>query len=128
MKANQACYPVATQCRVLGVSPSGYYAWLDRELSQRRVADEVLLERIRAIHQASRGTYGAPRIHAELVDDGWRIGRKRVARLMREAVVHAADSWSKAHHAPQDARSWCYTDPNDSGLFAWVRKLVGSDS
>ena len=85
MKANQANYPIATQCRVLGVSPSGYYAWLDRAPSKRRVIDEALLERIRAIHHTSRGTYGAPRIHAELVEQGWRIGRKRVARLMREA-------------------------------------------
>ena len=85
MKANQAIYPVATQCRVLGVSPSGYYAWLNRAPSARRVTDETLLERIGAIHSESRGTYGAPRIHAELVDESWRIGRKRVARLMREA-------------------------------------------
>ena len=73
------------QCRVLGVSPSGYYAWLDRPASARRVTDEVLLERIGAIHRESRSTYGAPRIHAELRDEGWRVGRKRVARLMREA-------------------------------------------
>ena len=83
MKANRANYPVATQCRVLGVSPSGYYAWLERACSARAVADEVVLERIRAIHHRSRGTYGAPRIHAELRDEGWRVGRKRVARLMR---------------------------------------------
>lgn len=85
MKANRANYPVATQCRVLGVSPSGFYAWLDRAPSVRRVTDEVLLGRIGTIHRISRGTYGAPRIHAELADEGWRIGRKRVARLMREA-------------------------------------------
>jgi putative transposase len=85
VKANRAKYPIATQCRVLGVSPSGYYAWLDRAPSARRVIDAALLERICAIHRASRGTYGAPRIHAELVDEGWRIARKRVARLMREA-------------------------------------------
>ena len=74
MKANQACYPVATQCRVLGVSPSGYYAWLDPVPSARRVVDDTLLEGIRAIHSDSRGTYGAPRIHAELVEEGWYIG------------------------------------------------------
>ena len=85
MTANRADYPVAMQCRVLGVSPSGYYAWLDRPASARRVTDEVLLERIGAIHRESRSTYGAPRIHAELRDEGWRVGRKRVARLMREA-------------------------------------------
>lgn len=85
MKANRANYPVATQCWVLGVSPSGFHAWLTRGPSARRVTDDVLLERIREIDSGSRGTYRAPRVHAELVDDGWRIGRKRVARLMREA-------------------------------------------
>ena len=87
MKANRATYPIATLCRVLGVSPSGYYAWRPRPPSARRVLDAALLERIRAIHRKSRGTYGAPRIHAELVDEGWCIGRKRVARLMREAKL-----------------------------------------
>jgi putative transposase len=82
---HQADYPVATQCRVLGVSPSGYYAWRRRSLSERALKDAELLERIRRIHEESRGTYGVPRIHAELVAAGIRIGRKRIARLMRSA-------------------------------------------
>jgi len=68
-------------CRVLGVSPSGYYAWRTRPLSARAQADHVLLTRIRAIHVQSRGTYGTPRIHAELREAGVRCARKRVARL-----------------------------------------------
>ena len=84
MKAHRAFYPVATQCRVLGVSTSGYYAWLKRPLSKRAAADVVLKERIAAIHTRSFGTYGAPRIHAELAFEGTRVGRKRVARLLRE--------------------------------------------
>ena len=106
MRANRANYPIATQCRVLGVSPSGYYAWLDRAPSARRVIDEALLERIRAIHRKSRGTYGAPRIHAELVDEGWRIGRKRVARLMREAGLFGVSrrKWISTTHRRPDAR------------------------
>ena len=84
---NQADYPVTTLCRVLGVSPSGYYTWRSRPASARSVSDAALTERIGAIHEYSRGTYGAPRIHAELIDEGWRVSRKRVARLMRETSL-----------------------------------------
>jgi putative transposase len=80
---NQARYPIATMCRLLGVSTSGYYAWRDRRPSRRATDDAALVERIRAIHGRSRGTYGAPRIHAELAAAGTHVGRKRVARLMR---------------------------------------------
>jgi len=82
---NRAIHPVATLCRVLGVSSSGYYAWSKRSLSRRGKGDAVLIERIGAIHAASKGTYGAPRIHAELKANGIPIGKKRVARLMRRA-------------------------------------------
>jgi len=75
---------VATMCRVLGVSPSGYYAWRNRPMSKRQREDERLLGLIRAAHEASGGTYGSPRIHAELVEQEIHVGRKRVARLMRE--------------------------------------------
>ncbi len=85
VKANQAHHRVATMCRVLGVSPSGYYAWRGRGRSPRAKRDEVLGGTIRAIHEASGGTYGAPRVHAELMAGGCRVSRKRVARLMREA-------------------------------------------
>ena len=83
MRANRAVYPVATMCRVLGVSPSGFYAWHDRGPSARDVANEELLARIRAIYQASRENYGAPNVHAELQEEGWTVNHKRVARLMR---------------------------------------------
>ncbi len=85
MKANQANYPIATMCRVLGVSTSGYYAWLKRQSSQRSREDAILTNRIHWIHLRSRGTYGAPRIHAELRDEGVHVSRKRVARLMQAA-------------------------------------------
>ena len=78
-------YSVRKMCALLGVSPSGYYAWAQRLRSLRSQADEKLLARIRAIHQRSRGTYGAPRIHFELAVQGFLVSRKRVARLMREA-------------------------------------------
>ena len=84
MKAYQAEFPIKTMYRLLGVSTSGYYAWNLRCPSARDLEDQQLLEHIRAIHKRSRGTYGAPRIHAELKELGVRIARKRVARLMRE--------------------------------------------
>jgi putative transposase len=73
-------------CRLLGVSPSGFYAWCRRTPSKRSVDDAALSARIAAIHESSYdGTYGAPRIQAELREDhGIRVGRKRVARLMRK--------------------------------------------
>src|SRR5690606_10254388 len=80
VNANQADYPVRTMCRVLKVSHSGFYcAWRDRSPSKRTIADAVLTERIRQIHAASDGIYGRPNIHAELRDEGTRVGRKRVA-------------------------------------------------
>ena len=86
IEAEKACFPISFMCRHLGVSTSGYYAWRDRPLSARAVADAELAERITKIHAESRGTYGAPRIHAELrLDHDVHCGRKRVARLMRGA-------------------------------------------
>ena len=85
MKANQAAHSIATMCRVLGVSASGYYAWQCRSDSTRRRTDAHLLEQIRAFHRQSRGTYGAPRIHRDLRAAGVRVGRKRVARLLKQA-------------------------------------------
>jgi putative transposase len=67
------------------VSRSGFYAWERRAPSDRVLADAWLGERVRVIHAGSRGTYGSPRIHAELRFDGVRVGRKRVERLMAEA-------------------------------------------
>jgi putative transposase len=73
-------------CRVLGVSRSGYYEWLGRAPSARQIADEQLRATVVGVHEASRGAYGAPRVHAELrLGLGVACGRKRVARLMRVA-------------------------------------------
>ena len=83
MSANRAVYPIRRMSRVLEVSPSGFYAWRKRPPSKREQADDMLTQEIKKIHQKSKGTYGAPRIHAELVEQGWHVGRKRVARLMR---------------------------------------------
>ena len=77
-----ADFPVQVMCEVLGVSRSGYYAWASRPESPRATSDRALAAEIRAAHEASRGRYGSPRVHAELRARGRRIGRKRVARLM----------------------------------------------
>lgn len=70
-------------CGVLGVTRSGYYAWRKREPSQRDVANEQLLEKMREIHRESFETYGVPRIHAALRQQGHHVNKKRVERLMR---------------------------------------------
>ena len=91
MKANQATHSVRVMCRLLNVSKSGFYAGDRRGMSARERADVELSMHIRAIYRRSRDTYGAPNIHAELADDhGIRVGRKRVARLMRAAGLRGA--------------------------------------
>lgn len=71
--------------RVLGVSVPGFYAWRSRPASAHATSDAALRRRIRTIHAASHGTYGAPRVQAELQAEGTAVARKRVARLMRDA-------------------------------------------
>jgi putative transposase len=82
--AEKANYSVSMLCKVLGVSRSGYYDWRNRPPSSRERENANLTERIREIHHRSRGTYGYPRVHAELRALGVRCNRKRVARLMRK--------------------------------------------
>ena len=84
--AEKAAHSIAIMCRVLEVSRSGYHAWTQRPLGPRAREDARLTERIRELHKKRRGVYGSPRIWSDLtVDDGERIGRKRVERLMRQA-------------------------------------------
>ena len=85
MSENRAQYPIAVMCRLLDVSSSGFHAWVKRPRSQRAVGDAAMTEKIRQAHDASHGTYGAPRIAADLDAQGLKIGRKRIARLMRNA-------------------------------------------
>jgi putative transposase len=86
--AEKANHSITTLCRVMGVSKSGFYAWRSRRPSRRDVDDCALQKVIEAIHAASRGTYGAPRIHAELrIGRGVSCSKKRVARLMKAAGV-----------------------------------------
>jgi putative transposase len=86
--AEKANHPVDLLCEVLGVSRSGFYSWSTRAPSDRTLSDAWLLEQIKEIHQANRGVYGAPRVQAELrMARGINVGRKRVARLMRQAQI-----------------------------------------
>jgi putative transposase len=89
IETEKACYPVALLCRVLHVSRSGFYVWRKRPVSPRAVEDQRLMLEVSAIHAESRHRYGSPRVHMELRDRGRRIGRKRVARLMRASGLRA---------------------------------------
>jgi putative transposase len=80
-------FPVAVLCRVLGVSHSGFYAWLKRPPSERAKRDALLMPLVLASHERSDSTYGSPRILGDLRDAGEHVGQKRVARLMRVAGV-----------------------------------------
>lgn len=92
VEAEAAQFPVSLLCRVIGVTRQGFYAWKRRPPSARELVDRALRERIRAIHAETEGIYGAPRIYSELkLSDGIRIGKKRVARLMRELGLRGAD-------------------------------------
>jgi putative transposase len=86
--AERANYPVAVMCRALSVNRTSFHDWERRAPSDRALSDAWLLEKIKAIHQANRRVYGAPRIHAELrLAHGIRVGRKRVERLMASAGI-----------------------------------------
>jgi len=89
IEAEKACFPVALMCKVLEVSRSGFYAWFDRPPAERALEDQRLTVEIAAVYKASRRTYGSPRVHRELRERGRRIGRKRIARLMRTHGIRA---------------------------------------
>jgi putative transposase len=154
VEREKATLPVRTMCRMLGVSPSGYYAWAGRGPSARAVADAILMGSIRRAHAIGRGTYGAPRVHAELRAHGVRVGRKRVARLMAadglagisrrrslrttvrdRAVSTAPDLVERDFTAPGPDRLWVADItylPTRAGFCylaaitdAWSRRVVG---
>jgi putative transposase len=104
MTPNQAMFPIATMSRIFSVSRAGYYAWRERAASARSKADAALTDRIRAIHETSRRTYGAPRIHAELADEGIHVGRKRVERLMKAAGIAGVSRRKSARTTFRDER------------------------
>ncbi len=80
----KALYPLRLLCRVLRVSRSGYYAWRVRKPCDRALEDERLRPKVVEAFKTGRGTYGSPRVLGELIDQGFDVGRRRIARLMRE--------------------------------------------
>lgn len=90
MNANQADFPVLAMCRVLGLSPSGYYAWLNRPPSKRAERDAELVVMIRTVFDDNRQVYGRPRIFADLKEQGESVGEKRVGRLMKQEEIQGA--------------------------------------
>ena len=88
-------------CRVLEVSVSGYHSWRRRPISKRTQHDALLKQRIQDAHHRSKGRYGAPRVHAELQAEGFRVSRKRVARLMRLDGLRAKGKrrWVQTTHS-----------------------------
>lgn len=112
VERERASHHVVTLCRVLDVSRAGYHAWVGRPARRRAVADTALTERIRTIHDASRGTYGAPRIHAALRATGIRVGRKRVARLMRTAGVLGVHRRRRSRPIPRPVPRAATTAPD----------------
>ena len=82
-------FKVGRMCKLLNVSRSGYHAWLKRPESRRKRENRDLEAKIRVLHAASHGIYGAPRIHRDLIDDGIRCGKNRVARIMRNAGIRS---------------------------------------
>ena len=89
IQAQKAHFPVEFMCEQLEVSRSGYYAWAERPESTRQQQDKQLAQEVQKAHRDSRGTYGSPRVHAELQAQGHKVSRKRVARLMGEQQLEA---------------------------------------
>ena len=107
---NAGQYPINRLCVLVDVPRSSFYAWRNRPPSNRDLDDVVLADEIIEIHRASQGTYGAPRVSGQLRHLGWRVGRKRVARLMaaRGLVgVHGRRKWRRAISMGQ-CRFWIY--------------------
>ena len=116
----KATHAVRRLCRVLAVTPSGYYAWMHRLPSQRERDNDRLQVHIRAIHAASRGTYGSPRVHEQLTHEGCAVGRELVARLLRDMglvglparrVRHTTDSTHGRPVAPNVLARHVEADP-----------------
>ncbi|SDL51408.1 HTH-like domain-containing protein [Aliiruegeria lutimaris] len=84
IEAEKASFPIHRMCRVLEVSQSGFFAWRDRPACQRKRQDMIHLAHIRTVFALSNGTFGNPRMHRDLIDEGHQVGRHRIARLMSE--------------------------------------------
>ena len=89
ISAHRETFKVGRMCTLLKVSRSGYYAWLKRPESRRSRENRALKDKIRVFYAASHGIYGSPKIYKDLIDDGVRCGKNRVARIMRDADIRS---------------------------------------
>jgi len=112
IKENRGAWAVGLMAGVLAVSVSGFYTWLRRGKSKRAADDEVLTEKIVMFHYGSRCTYGSPRIYQDLRAVGYKVGRKRVARLMRSAGIRGKTK--RRFKTTSAARSSAGPSPTDS--------------
>ncbi|WP_052389654.1 IS3 family transposase [Belnapia moabensis] len=119
-----ADFPIQVICEVLGVSRSGYYGWASRAESARSVEDRVVAAEIRTTHEASRGRYGSPRVHAALRAHGRRVGRKRVARLILAWGCRPGAGAGSA--APPTARTPSRWRRTCSGAISLPARRIGS--
>ena len=110
MARHRGQFRIRRMCKVFEVSPSGFYAWLKRTVSRRERDNELLLRQIRDIFERRRQRYGSPRIHAELWARGWRVSRKRVARLMRRHSIRAGRK--QGYRSSARSQSPCSAAPN----------------
>ncbi len=130
MTANQAQYSIQMMSRTLGVSRSGFYAYHSRPPSARSLADEALSKRIAAIHKASKETYRAPHIHAELADEDIFVGRKRIERLMQAKGLRGVSRRKFVVTTERDPRVRSAADPVDRNFYAdapnvlWVADIT----
>ena len=130
IQTEKARFPITLMCRQLEVSTSGFYAWLARPPSARSIANKRLVVEVKAVHAKSRGNYGSPRVHAELVAQGGHVGKNRVARLMRENGIvarrkkrfrHTTDSQHGMPVAPNTlARAFAVDEPDK----VWVTDIT----
>lgn len=128
---HQNQFAIAVMCRVLSVSRSGYYAWRKRPASPRKMANDIVLEKIKAAHRKSRQTYGSPRIQAELVAQGIRCGHNRVARLMRLNGLRAKQkrafkvkTTDSNHHQPVAANLLAQDFQTDQPDRKWLTDIT----
>ena len=98
VEAHRGEYRIASMCRVLSLSRSGFYAWLQQPLSERALEDQRLLSLIRASYAASGGIYGSPRVFDDLREVGENCGKNRVARIMREHRIRAIRGYQSPRH------------------------------
>ena len=89
ISAHRETFKVGRMCKLLNVSRSGYHAWIKRPESRRSRENRALEAKIRVLHAASHGIYGAPMIHQDLTDEGIRCSKNRVGRIMRKAGIQS---------------------------------------